>query len=169
MTMIYYVYAYIRDKDSDTAKAGSPYYIGMGTFRRAFDKKHRVEIPASKSNIIIISKNLTNFGARVLERKLIRWYGRKDLGTGILHNKSDGGEATRAGPSIFKNIKIPDASVKKKKESIVLVDSESYQYKTVSDLSKNKILSKLNSKPKAVPKESNPNFKIREKIRARFS
>lgn len=27
-TNIYYVYAYIRSKDSETARAGTPYYIG---------------------------------------------------------------------------------------------------------------------------------------------
>lgn len=39
---IYYVYAYIRSKDSDTAKAGTPYYIGKGKHKRAFSKAHTV-------------------------------------------------------------------------------------------------------------------------------
>jgi hypothetical protein len=88
---IYYVYAYLRDKDSSTAKAGTPYYIGKGKDNRIF-AKHRVPIPKNKDNIVLLEQHLSNVGACALERRLIRWWGRKDLNTGILLNVTDGGE-----------------------------------------------------------------------------
>ena len=80
---IYYVYAYLREN-------GSPYYICKGKGNRAFSK-HKVTIPP-KEKIVFLEKNLSNVGACALERRYIRWYGRKDIGTGILRNFTDGGD-----------------------------------------------------------------------------
>jgi hypothetical protein len=90
----YYVYAYLRQQDSKTAKAGTPYYIGKGKNGRAYAKHRHIPIPKKKTKIVFLETNLSNIGALALERRYIDWYGRKDLGTGILHNRTSGGEGS---------------------------------------------------------------------------
>lgn len=105
MNNIYYVYAYLRSKDSKTAKAGTPYYIGKGCKRRLYEKHGTIPVPTDKSLIIFLEQRLTNVGALAIERRLIRWYGRKDLGTGILRNMTNGGDGSTSSPPWNKGIK----------------------------------------------------------------
>jgi hypothetical protein len=90
----FYIYLYLRSKDSKTDKAGTPYYAGKGCGYRAYSKDHICPVPKDKSNIIFPEQNLSEVGSLAIERRLVKWYGRKDLGTGILHNRTDGGDIT---------------------------------------------------------------------------
>jgi len=85
----YYIYSYLREDHS-------PYYIGKGKEGRAFTKGYKeVRPPQDKSKVKILKANLTEEDAFALEKLYILMFGRKDLGTGILRNKTDGGD----GPS----------------------------------------------------------------------
>lgn len=96
---------------------GSPFYVGAGRERRIFQhvKDSRGKQRSRKLSII---RGITKSGDRVnyeivgffdewekaieAEKQLIAHYGRKDLGTGVLANLTDGGDGTSGfGPDII--------------------------------------------------------------------
>jgi hypothetical protein len=86
--MNFYTYAYLREDKT-------PYYIGKGQGRRLYKKrKGEIKPPKDKSRIIFLKQNLTEEEAFRHEVYMISVFGRKDLGTGILHNRTNGGEGS---------------------------------------------------------------------------
>jgi hypothetical protein len=86
--MQYYTYAYLREDRT-------PYYIGKGQGNRAYRRsKKDIKPPKDKSRIIFLKQNITEEEAFKHEIYMIAVFGRIDLGTGILHNLTDGGDGT---------------------------------------------------------------------------
>jgi hypothetical protein len=89
----FYVYAYLRNKDSANGPKYSPYYIGKGKNNRAYSSSRRgAPVAKDKNFVVFIQEGLTEEEAFALERYCIKLYGRIDTGTGILRNLTDGGE-----------------------------------------------------------------------------
>lgn len=82
----FYVYTYLRED-------GSVYYVGKGSGRRAYSKTRNCHLPTDRTRIhtFPMTDEETAFA---YERYLIDFYGRKDIGTGILRNMTDGGDGS---------------------------------------------------------------------------
>lgn len=92
----WYVYAYLRSKDH------TPYYIGISSNAyRATNSQHTCAVPKAKSRIRLMRSSLTEQEAKDWEIAYIAHYGRKDLGSGILRNLTDGGEGCLGGPQML--------------------------------------------------------------------
>ena len=83
----YYTYAFLREDRT-------PYYIGKGRGNRIYCKNRGINAPTDKSLILYLKKDLTEAEAFKHEVYMIFVLGRKDLGTGILRNRTDGGEGS---------------------------------------------------------------------------
>jgi len=68
-------------------------------------------VPEDLDNIEVLAQELDRYQANDMEIRLIRWYGRKDLGTGILQNRTNGGEGL-CGPSEETKAKIGAGNAK---------------------------------------------------------
>jgi hypothetical protein len=93
----FYTYAYLRED-------GTPYYIGKGKGKRINQphyrsNKSKVKVPLPpKERRLFLKQNLTEEEAFKHEVYMVAVFGRKDLGTGILLNMSDGGKGGSSGP-----------------------------------------------------------------------
>ena len=144
----YYVYAYLRQRDSKRASAGTPYYIGKGHGYRINEKYGHPPLP-KKERRIKVAENLTEEEALDLEMKLIKKYGRVayDEG-GILYNMSLGGE----GYSIYRTEEAREAAKR--------VYFESDRWKEVQKRSYKKRLERMQA-------DTNEGRMLREKERQR--
>ena len=82
----YYTYAYLRED-------GTPYYVGKGKGNRAY-VKHGLHTVPPKERILILKNNLTEEDAFKHEVYMIAVFGRKDNKSGILWNRTNGGDGT---------------------------------------------------------------------------
>jgi hypothetical protein len=86
--MKFYTYLWFRED-------GTPYYVGKGRGKRAYTNVgHAVRRPKERSRIFVQCWE-SEEKAFEMEKWYISFFGRKDLGTGILRNMTDGGD----GPS----------------------------------------------------------------------
>lgn len=76
----FYTYAWLREDRT-------PYYIGKGRGKRAWRKGS-----PPKDRVLLLKTGLSEQEAFKHEVYMIAVFGRKDLGTGILRNLSDGGD-----------------------------------------------------------------------------
>lgn len=128
----FYTYAYLREDRT-------PYYIGKGQRGRAYQGDGKpCAVPKDKSRIIFLKKNLTEEEAFKHEIYMIAVFGRKDLGTGILRNKTNGGE----GPSGL----IHNEETKRK-------ISETHKGRKLSENHKRNIGRGLKGKTKGLPRK----------------
>jgi hypothetical protein len=88
--MEFYTYLWLRED-------GTPYYVGKGHGARAFQTKdHNVKCPKDLSRIIV-QPQPSEEAAFAVERFFIEFYGRQDVGTGCLRNRTAGGEGCTGG------------------------------------------------------------------------
>ena len=83
--MNYYVYMYHRED-------GSPYYVGKGKGNRFKSLVHNCKVPP-EDRITFPVLDTTEEWSLYKEMEFIDLYGRLDDGTGILENRTDGGES----------------------------------------------------------------------------
>ena len=133
--MEYYTYAYLRED-------GTPYYIGKGKDDRVYRRWRRgAKPPKDKTRIIFLKQNLTEEEAFKHEIYMISIFGRKDLGTGILHNRTGGGEGS-SGAVVSKETKAKMSAAQKgdKSHSYGKATSEETK-KKLSEIAKGRVFS----------------------------
>ena len=156
----FYTYAYLREDRT-------PYYVSKGNGDRICRKRSKgVQPPKDKSRIIFLKQNLTEEEAFRHEIYMIGLFGRKDLGTGILHNRTNGGEGSSG---------LVHSEETKKKLSEIGKGRECKQEtrKKLSEAGKGKTLSEEHKRKisEANKGENNPNYgkKMSEETKRKMS
>jgi hypothetical protein len=132
------VYRHIRlDKNE-------PFYIGIGSMKRAYSKQGRNVIwknivKKTDYRVDILFEDLTREEACEKEIEFIKLYGRKDLGTGTLSNRTDGGEGT-GNHSDETKLKIVKSRMKLHKRKVKGIHWASCKNKWICQIQKNKNL-----------------------------
>ena len=150
--MHYYTYAYLREDRT-------PYYIGKGKEDRIYSKQKNIKPPKDKSRILYLKQNLTEEEAFKHEIYMIDVFGRIDLDTGILHNRTDGGEGSSGC--------IPSEETKRKLSEVnkgKIVSEETR--KKISETSKGKTLSEEHIKKIS---EANKGHAVSEETKRKLS
>jgi NUMOD3 motif-containing protein len=101
------------------------FYVGIGTIKRPMQNYKRSDfwknyVKKYGFKFKIIEDGLCWSEACALEKHFISHFGRKDIGTGLLINQTDGGDGTGGYASFWKGKKRPSASeetIKKCKEN----------------------------------------------------
>jgi hypothetical protein len=89
----FYTYMWLREQEK-SFPAGTPYYVGKGREERAYTNVgHTVNRPKSK-HMIIVQHWESEEKALEMEKWWISFWGRMDLHTGCLRNRTEGGEGT---------------------------------------------------------------------------
>ena len=127
----FYIYAYLRED-------GTPYYIGKGFDNRAYNKHKKIPVPKDKSRIVFYQTNLLEDDSHRLEIKYIKLFGRKDLGTGILRNMTDGGEGSSGRKTPFKS-RGPMTEEQKLKIKLSNIGKHNIPYGPMSEENKEKL------------------------------
>jgi hypothetical protein len=95
----WFVYCYLR------THSNRPYYIGIGSRADRMTSRHSCKVPRDRGRIRVMRTGLTKQQAINWEMFYIARYGRKDLGTGCLMNRTAGGETTQFGPQTIEKIR----------------------------------------------------------------
>jgi hypothetical protein len=126
---------------------------------RIYSKQKNIKPPKDKSRILYLKQNLTEEEAFKHEIYMIDVFGRKDLGTGILHNRTDGGEGSSGC--------IPSEETKRKLSEVnkgKIVSEETR--KKISETSKGKTLSEEHIKKIS---EANKGHAVSEETKRKLS
>lgn len=102
---MFYTYLWLRED-------GTPYYVGKGHGKRAYIREKWHNPPKDKSRIVL-QHWIDEDTAYAYEIYQIDFWGRKDLGTGILQNRSDGVEK----PPNYKGFKRSKAAIERQVSS----------------------------------------------------